>query len=276
MGSAISRKYCELIFTSANKYPNWDPPKRIEAGDFGFVNKETGELMIHGNVYTDPEILGKFPSLKEDCPVALGEREDVKVVCSTNGQSINSAANPEIDLGNVANASFSGAWRFEKSRGALLVMMNPQMTYIPRSHILGKLAEIHRFRKPKVVLVTAVFNAPSYAMFASATGGSDVSMELNGTVPALHAPGATAGVAVESGWNSKYTSGLYRAAGGVGGSDRYTPLFVLEKIKTLRRGERFIIPERGEDIWTTAIPPWDALDEEGNEIEEEYSDVEKE
>ena len=69
------RKYVDLIKEAAAKWPNWDPPRRIyvsiahqplgpwqrvltvpfdpkQAGDFGTVDKETGELRVEGNIYT--------------------------------------------------------------------------------------------------------------------------------------------------------------------------------------------------------------------------------
>ena len=67
------RKYVDLIKEAAAKWPNWDPHKQIlvsiainswsvsafltvplttQPGDFGTINKETGELAIEGNIYT--------------------------------------------------------------------------------------------------------------------------------------------------------------------------------------------------------------------------------
>ncbi len=80
------RKYIDLIQRVAAKWPNWDPPRNIrvsialpqplvcfsalstsppsppflsqrkQPGDFGTVNKKTGELIVEGNIYTHPDI----------------------------------------------------------------------------------------------------------------------------------------------------------------------------------------------------------------------------
>jgi hypothetical protein len=72
------RKYIDLIKRAAAKCPNWDPPRNIrvstasppqplvsfsalsaclpQPGDFGTVNKKTGELIVEGNIYTHPDI----------------------------------------------------------------------------------------------------------------------------------------------------------------------------------------------------------------------------
>jgi len=70
------RKFVDLIHEATYKWANWDPPKVIQVsppspslhhcppcqrdwpqiGDFGVIDKRTGELKIEGNIYTHPEI----------------------------------------------------------------------------------------------------------------------------------------------------------------------------------------------------------------------------
>lgn len=37
-------------------HPNWAPPPLLQIGDFGTINKKTGELKVDGNIFTHPEI----------------------------------------------------------------------------------------------------------------------------------------------------------------------------------------------------------------------------
>ena len=74
----MQRKYIDLIKKATAKWPNWDPLKRIyvsiaisswsvaarfdrsltkQAGDFGTIKKETGELLVEGNIYTHIDIM---------------------------------------------------------------------------------------------------------------------------------------------------------------------------------------------------------------------------
>lgn len=78
-----SRKYVDLIKDASAKWANWDPPKTIQvnlvvarsylqrlipseqAGDFGVINMESGQLERVGNIYTHPEtveIAKKYPA----------------------------------------------------------------------------------------------------------------------------------------------------------------------------------------------------------------------
>ena len=72
------RKFIDLINEATFKWANWDPPKVIQVspsspiiavhrsaqvptshllqiGDFGVIDKKTGELKIEGNIFTHPE-----------------------------------------------------------------------------------------------------------------------------------------------------------------------------------------------------------------------------
>ncbi|KAG8863809.1 hypothetical protein FRB96_007646 [Tulasnella sp. 330] len=270
MGQSISRKYTELIYTQTSKYPNWDPPKRIEVGDYGSLNDLTGEFQVAGNIYHDEDIAKIVPNLAKNYPPLKAKPEDLNVVCSDNGKYMDVSAGPELDVAGLASASFTGKWKFERRRGALLVMLHPRLTYLPRKGILGKLAAIESLKAPDMVLVTETLDVPAYAMYISARGGSDITLGLMGRIPVGHVPGVTAGAMIETGWSSTYASGTYRSACATDGEYNYTPLFVLEKLKSAKRGEP--IPENGEEAWTAVTPPWGELDSDGEEVQEKDDD----
>jgi hypothetical protein len=71
------RKYIDLIKEAAAKWPNWDPAKNIyvsivihpfvrqsvwpslgikQAGDFGTIDRKTGDLTVEGNIYKHIDI----------------------------------------------------------------------------------------------------------------------------------------------------------------------------------------------------------------------------
>ena len=46
----------------------------VQVGDFGVIDKKTGEFEYHGNIYTDEEILEDVPALAEPgCKPIVGE-----------------------------------------------------------------------------------------------------------------------------------------------------------------------------------------------------------
>ncbi|KAH9024613.1 hypothetical protein EDB85DRAFT_2277536, partial [Lactarius pseudohatsudake] len=50
------RKFVNLINEATFKWANWDPPRVIQIGDFGTIDKKSGELKVEGNIFTHPEI----------------------------------------------------------------------------------------------------------------------------------------------------------------------------------------------------------------------------
>ena len=45
-----------------------------QVGDFGVIDKQTGEFDYHGNVYTDEDVLGDVPELvDQECQPIVGE-----------------------------------------------------------------------------------------------------------------------------------------------------------------------------------------------------------
>jgi hypothetical protein len=96
-----SRKYVDLIKGASSKWPNWDPPKTInvselrpngevafserltlsnvEAGDFGYINKETGIFEKEGSIYQHDDTR----AIAEKFPPELKKAEKIYVINST-------------------------------------------------------------------------------------------------------------------------------------------------------------------------------------------------
>jgi hypothetical protein len=85
------RKFVDLIKEADSRWPNWDPPKIIlvmrfhfrlivlslhnhthnQAGEFGTIDKKTGEWLTEGNIYTHPDIKSladQYPLVEKDEP----------------------------------------------------------------------------------------------------------------------------------------------------------------------------------------------------------------
>ncbi|CAE6480848.1 unnamed protein product, partial [Rhizoctonia solani] len=75
--SEPSRKYVDLIFKVSGKYGNWDPPRIVEVGDWGVIERETGSFIREGNIFEDTE-----------CKVLLSDIPDAQLVKTGNPEGM--------------------------------------------------------------------------------------------------------------------------------------------------------------------------------------------
>ncbi|KAG8678252.1 hypothetical protein FRC08_017940, partial [Ceratobasidium sp. 394] len=72
----VARKYVDLIHkASGGKHANWNPPRAIEVGDWGYIDKESADFIKEGNIFQDPECSDALGYL--DKPVLCSSPEDV-------------------------------------------------------------------------------------------------------------------------------------------------------------------------------------------------------
>ncbi|KAF8581149.1 hypothetical protein K439DRAFT_255211 [Ramaria rubella] len=92
-----------------------------------------------------------------------------------------------------------------------------------------------------------------------------VPLALLGKLPIPGAPAVTAGGEIGASWWKQNASGVFRHACDKKGSYSYTPLYHLKEIGALRRdGRGGITPD---NLWVDSIMPWNALDDDGEEVE---------
>ncbi|THH01616.1 hypothetical protein EW026_g1117 [Hermanssonia centrifuga] len=76
-----ARLFIELIRkASGDSYPSWAPPRDIKVGDYGAVNRETGEFEPEGSIYDDefaPEL-----EIKKNHPIEPCWTDDKYVITS--------------------------------------------------------------------------------------------------------------------------------------------------------------------------------------------------
>lgn len=66
----------------------------------------------------------------------------------------------------LAGVTFKGQWKFDDSRGALLVMVNPRATSVPDG-FLPAAQNCDLFKSGHKKLVTQVFTCPAYFLYYS-------------------------------------------------------------------------------------------------------------
>ncbi|KAG8897421.1 hypothetical protein FRB99_008161 [Tulasnella sp. 403] len=267
-----SRLYADLIFQISARYPNWDPPKRLQIGDYGTINKNTGEFQVEGNMFRlDPSIVNAIDPKVYATLMAYGVEpaypDTQYVIASQSGRAVEFNAGPDVAaIGGDVPASVGGKWEFSKGkRGALLVMARPRLTHIT-NEILGTLSKIKPLVEKSVVV--QVYTCPAYVMYMTEKSGGELSLSLQGSWPNFSTPSAVGPMTAEAivQWVCNHSGGLYRESCNKAGEEAFTPLFHVMTIPRPARGELW------KQLDMTTQPPWAPLDEDGIEAEEEWDD----
>ncbi|KAH8989627.1 hypothetical protein EDB86DRAFT_2807796 [Lactarius hatsudake] len=254
------RKYIDLIKEASSKWANWDPPKRIQAGDFGTVNKKTGEFLVEGSIYTHQEI---SPIARQYPPLETPETDQYQIH-SYHVQSTDVGA----DVGATAHAAqdlvFRSRWKFNAKRGAILLMFRPRLICVPDA-FLNEALKIPTLKGK--ALADRVYECPCFYMYLSNKTRENVTISLRATVPS-GVPGVTFTPAVNVGWLADGCTGVRQQAYRPGAI--YTPLFCLKSIRTplLRRDDS----TPGTETWEETDVPWNDLDEDGASEPEDDDD----
>jgi len=265
-----SRKYVDLIMYATSKWANWDPPNAIKAGDFGTIDPETGQFKREGNIYVHPETA----AIAKKFPAETKKRESRFVAISKYSTELKGEASGNAKMPS-ANVAFSARVKFEKRRGAFLIMHKPRMVVVPnevRRALLNGAPQL--FEKGELVLVTETFCSDGYVLYMSDKKEETVNVTLRADISAAVA--ASAGGNVEGAWNLEGGSGLIREGYCPRG---YTPLYSLERIespgKRIRWRDGPDTDAADGDNWAKVEAPWDLLDSDGEEeLEEVFSDAE--
>ncbi|KAG1748135.1 hypothetical protein EDB19DRAFT_1684462 [Suillus lakei] len=270
--TTASRKFIDLIRQASSKWANWDPPIEIKVGDYGMIDNETGELDVEGNIYDEG-----FQTLLDNqdlninlsepsCQPQKGGCDDNMIMSSSGVKQGDFSVKPEVSFLNLASASVKAEFQFQEGkRGAVLVMHKPQQEYIPRGKVLNRIhkaVELH-----DKYLVTSTFTCPGYYIYLSNKSGERIALALTASAPIPAAVGLTAGGAASIDWWTDAQAAFLRKAFDKAGQYRYTPLYTLKHkgtwVQRLLRGAE---EEETEDMmWPDCTPPWQPLDEDGDE-----------
>ncbi|KAG2129590.1 hypothetical protein DEU56DRAFT_492973 [Suillus clintonianus] len=260
------RMFVDLIFASTGKYPNWDPPSEIPVGSYGRIDKDTGNLIPEGSIYSDDfkERLiaaGINPDSNEHQPKDCPEESEF-TAWSKNVKRLELNVESHADVSGIATASIKGTWQIKKgTTGAVLLMDKPRIKHITPA-ILGKLASIELLKN--VHLVVKVFYCPAYSLYLSDKSGENISIALLASAPIV-APVSTVGATASMRWWNDRQAGLSR--NGCKTEHCFTPLYDLRQFRPPRNRRASPSPERtGEQLWVTPPLPWAPLDEDGQEV----------
>ncbi|KAG1758330.1 hypothetical protein EDD22DRAFT_910859 [Suillus occidentalis] len=272
-GTAASRKFIDLIRQASSKWANWDPPIEIKVGAYGTIDSDSGELDVEGNIYdstfqTSLNNQGLKINLSEpSCQPRKGGIDDDIIMSSSGVKQGDFSVKPEVSLLNLASASLKAEFQFQEGkRGAVLVMHKPQQEYIPRGKVLTLVHKAVELQDK--YLVTSTFTCPGYYIYLSNKSGERIALALTASAPIPAAVGVTAGGSASVDWWTDAQAAFLRKAVDKAGLYRYTPLYTLKHrqnswVPRLFRGEEE--EETEDDLWPDCTPPWQPLDEDGEE-----------
>ncbi|ETW80127.1 hypothetical protein HETIRDRAFT_322200 [Heterobasidion irregulare TC 32-1] len=264
-----SRKYIDLIHRETAKYANWDPSKKIEVGDYGHINRKTGEFEVEGNVYKHSSTAEKAALFPPNIGYPMLSYTVSSHVVARTGFEVT----PQVGVQGIADASIKGEWQFGGKRGALLIMSHSRIESMPAELLeyitSSPLNEKGSLFKEKG-LVTEIHTCPAYSLYMSAGNNEKLRLAFHVTTPIPSAPGATAGGKVGGEWWKEYDAGVYQDAAHPEGKHTFVPLFKLKKTPIRIRYRDSPPPgAMADDEWIDSPVPWHPLDEEGQEFKDD-------
>ncbi|THU94295.1 hypothetical protein K435DRAFT_966924 [Dendrothele bispora CBS 962.96] len=181
------------------------------------------------------------------------------------------ALSPSVNVGipSLADLGFVGKWEFKSNKGALLVLISPCISTM-RGFPTGIMLE-ERFESilKNRVVCTDVVSCPAVCLYLGRNKDHVFELSLKGDTPIPVAPPVTAGGNIDVKWNSSNAQGAVKEGIDPDGKYNFFPLYALKKVNwgrvgTVLRGDRKV---DGEDVLEEANPPWNDLDDEGEELD---------
>lgn len=265
LGKKESRKFIDLLLQSTNnKWTNIDASKEIKVGDFGYIERSTGEFLVEGNLYK----LASTREQMEAYPVIETASTDFEKYTSKGVKELGFSPKVSAALEMVVDVELDAKWQFKRDRGALLVLLTPKIQTMSGLPIDVLLDERHQNILKGKSICTDVFSCPGFCLYLSNSEEHVFDVSLNGKVPIPNAPGVTAGGGIATNWKVGHTQGVVKQGMDAKGRYVYYPLFGLKqinwgKVSTVTRGEQ----PKSDEIFEDMDTPWSELDDEGEEAE---------
>ncbi|KAJ7190619.1 hypothetical protein GGX14DRAFT_407866 [Mycena pura] len=226
-GQQESRKFIDLLLqVTNNKWTNIDANKEIKVGDFGQIDRATGELQIEGNLYEHPDTQAKMDAH----PVRQTVSTEFEKYVSEGVKELSLAASADAKVEPIVDGEFEGKFAFQKKRGALLVITSPRiqsMHGFPTSLLLDD--QLKGVLKDRVIC-TDVVSCPGFFLYLGNSGSHVFNLSLKADLPVPVAPGVKAGGSLQTGWKSENTQGLVKKGMSDKGEYVYFPLYSLKRV----------------------------------------------
>ncbi|KAL5513485.1 hypothetical protein ACEPAH_3884 [Sanghuangporus vaninii] len=173
-----SRKFIDLINLAVCKWANWDPTIPVEPGDYGAVDRETGQFQKEGNIFHETEIA----DIVSKYSLITGPRIDDYITQCLNGRS------------RDGQTKIGGQWQFGSKRAALL-LSGSRITRLP-GELFEELKETKWGHGKHIV--SHIHSCPAYALYLSDRNNETVTIDLRADVPL----GPAQGVGINASWTA--------------------------------------------------------------------------
>ncbi|KAG1775610.1 hypothetical protein EV702DRAFT_422190 [Suillus placidus] len=265
-----SRKFIDLIQGVTSKWANWDPPRPINVGDYGMIDNETGEFDWEGNFYNLKTTNKIYIDMTDPAlgPIEQEGGDDIFIVKSWGVTTKAVNASTEAAMPCAVNVALKVDFQFDGGKpAAALVMYKPRYISLPKDERIIRLLKSRPDILKGKYVVTEVISCAAYVMYMSDQKAERFSVTLKATGPI--APAVNAGGAAGFTWSAETVCGLYRE--GSVSTAKYMPLY---RLKNPRSKFWWPFGQRGDepnddaiDKWEDVDPPWDPLDDNGEEDE---------
>ncbi|KAF8266435.1 hypothetical protein EI94DRAFT_1733213 [Lactarius quietus] len=255
------RKFIDLVNEATFKWATWDPPRHIQIGDFGTIDKKTGELKIEGNIFTHAEI----KHIAQQYPAFVAPETDLYQIHSQQVTRLDVPANANATAADDQGVSLRSRWQFNNKRGAILLMHRPRLICVPDGFFDEKFDLPLLKRK---VVVEQVYNCPGFYMYLSNKTSEQVTVSLRSNTLQPVAPGGSTDLALSVGWSANGSTGVCQQA--YREDAEYTPLFRLKSLGRRHWRRDGITPMI--EKWEVTYPPWGIIDEDGDSEQSDDDD----
>ncbi|THU79033.1 hypothetical protein K435DRAFT_811050 [Dendrothele bispora CBS 962.96] len=258
-----SRKFIDLLLqVTNNKWTNIDANKEIKVGDFGQIDRATGELQVEGNLYEHPDTKTKMAAH----PLHRTVPTEFEKYVSEGVQELSFTSSVDVRGQPIVGGGFEGKFEFKNKRGALLVLVSPSiqtMQGFPTSLLLD--AQLRPILKNRVIC-TDVVSCPGFCLYLGNSKNHTFSLSLKGDVPARVAPGLEADGSLQANWKVDNAQGLVKKGLNEQGDSVYFPLYCLKRVSWDRVSSVLRGGEAGDvSLLEDAETPWLNLDDDGQE-----------
>jgi len=166
----------------------------------------------------------------------------------------------------VASVEFAGKWKFNRQRGALLVLLNPRIEYIRTFPLAIVRDETFKSSLYNRVICTEVVSCPGFCLYLGNSQEHVFELSLKADVPIPIAAPLKAGGGLGMNWKFGNTQGIVKEGLDAQGNHVFFPLFSL---KTIKWGKTSTVSraEDEDEMLGKLEKPWKQLDEAGQEID---------
>jgi hypothetical protein len=184
----LPKKYVQWISNQSGLHPSFEPSVPVQIGDYGSVDKKTGEFLSEGNIFDKKG--GKL-SLAEMLGIEIVEN-DAPIYHKIGSKSASIVElSPEAKCG-YPGVNVSAAFDISFSKGGAAALIFVQGT-LKTMKYEGRLKQsgFNLFSK-SIAIVTRVWSAPTYVICISTKSEQKFNITLGASVP-TPAAGLTAG-----------------------------------------------------------------------------------